>query len=162
MLCRLTASAKVNQSQNLCATLLERLINHCQQWINNCHDLFSLVCRWCPRGPTCRVSAPQTEGDTEAATQEAEGVVTALHATRTALEEGSGIRQPGHNIRLLTRTTEAHQLERDSGDTWNTMNNLNVTHVFCWSLRRQRSWAQELVDSTTLNSVSSSHTTVGE
>lgn len=159
MLCRLTASAKVKV--RTCVRYSWKDSSVIPNSKLTTAMIYSL-CRWCPRGPTCLVSAPQTEGDTEAATREAEDVVTALHATRTALEEGSGIRQPGHNIRLLTRTTEAHQLERDSGDTWNTMNNLNVTHVFCWSLRHQRSWAQELVDSTTLNSVSSSHTTVGE
>lgn len=126
---------------------------------------FIFVCRWCPRGPTCRASAPQTGEDTEVATPEAEDVVTVPRATRTALEEGSGTRQPDPNIKRPTLTTEAPQWGRDSGDTWNTMNNLNVTHVFCSSPHRQRSWGQGPVDSTTLNSASSTHsthTTVGE
>nr|XP_033482321.1 embryonic polyadenylate-binding protein 2 isoform X2 [Epinephelus lanceolatus] len=114
--------------------------------------------RFCPRGPTCQESAPQTGEDTEVATPEAEAVVTVHPATITALEVGSGTSPPGRNIKHPTLTTAALQWGRDSGDTWTTTNRcLNVTHVFFSSPRLQRSWARDRVDSTTLNSASTTH-----
>ena len=99
-------------------------------------------------------------------TPEAEAAVTVRRATRTALEEGSGTSQPGPNIKHPTLTMEALQWGKDSGDTWTTMNRcLNVTHVSFSSPHRQRSWGQGRVDSTTLNSASTTcciHTTVGK
>lgn len=98
------------------------------------------------------------------ATPEAGAVVTVHPDTRTALEEGSDTSRPGHNIKHPTLITEeAPQWGKDSGDTWTTTNRcLNVTRVFFSSLHRQRSWGQGRVDSTTLNSASTTHSTHAE
>lgn len=119
---------------------------------------WGFACRFCPRELICQASAPQTGGDTEVVTPEAEAVVSVLLDTRTVPEGGSGTSPPGLNIRRPTLTMEALQWGRDSGDTWITMNRCqNDTLVFFSSHHHQRSWGQSRADSTTLNSVSASH-----
>lgn len=121
-------------------------------------DLVVFACRFCPRGLICQASAPQTGGDIEVVTPEAEVVVSVLLDTRTVREEGSGTNPPGLNIRRPTLTMEALQWGRDSGDTWITMNRCqNDTLVFFLSHHHQRSWGQSQADSITPNSASATH-----
>lgn len=124
-------------------------------WLFFWKDLVVFACRFCPRGLIYRASAPQTGGDIEVVTPEAEVVVSVLLDTRTVPEEGSGTSPPGLNIRRPTLTMEALQWGRDSGDTWITMNRCqNDTLVFFSSHHHQRSWGQSQADSTTPNSAS--------
>lgn len=116
---------------------------------------YPLGIRYCLREQTCQVSAPQTEEDTKEATPEEEAEVTAHPDTTTALEAGSGTSQPDHNTKHLTLTTGDPRWEKDSGDTWTTMNRcLNVTLVSFSSHHHQRSWGQGQVDITTPSSAS--------
>lgn len=113
------------------------------------------TCRWCPRGPICQVSAPQTEEDTEEATPEGEAEATAPPGITTAHEAASGTSPPGRSIKRLILTMEVSQWGRDSGDTWTTMSRCpNVTRVFFSSRHPLRNWGRGQVDSTTPSSAS--------